>query len=268
MAATAMKICTICNTDCADRPRVKDDAGRYTCKACVDKQSVAPQAKAPLPKAPVVVKAPPVARTLDEDGLDIRSAALMEARTEAMDLPEAKSCPKCQGFMPDDQRLCMRCGYDRKRGSKVMTRVEKVKEEKPDRSRHPIDVTWIVVGFGLLTVGCAISVFAAPVMVIPAVFLLLALGAGLYITMIACQFRDGETVYAICSLVGLFVGFTSIVSLYWLFAVNDRGWLKGLWACMVLSYVILFAAIINSADGFNGVFNGGAGGGGGGAFGP
>jgi hypothetical protein len=239
MAATAMKICTVCNTDCADRPRVKDEAGRYTCRACVEKQQAKGNAG------------------LDEDGLDLRSAAMIEAKTDAMDLPETQACPKCQGFMPGGQRLCMRCGYDRKRGAKVTTRVEKIKEVKESKRRQPLDITWIVVGFGLLTVGCAVSTFVAPIMIIPAALLFAALALGLYITMISCQFRDGETIYAICSIIGFFTGgLTSLASLFWLFAVNDRGWLKGLWACMILSYVILIASIMNSADGFQGVMNG------------
>ncbi|MDP1660407.1 MAG: hypothetical protein Q8L55_00700 [Phycisphaerales bacterium] len=241
MAATATKVCTVCNADCADRPRVKDEHGRYTCKACLNRQ--ARSAAAPAPK----VVPPPMQHGFDDDGLDLRSAAMIEAKTQPIDLPEAQSCPKCHGFMSGEQRLCMRCGYDRKRGSRVTTRVERQKAEKEER-REPLDVTWIVVGFGLLTVGCAVSALVTSAMAVPALLLLSALGFGLYITIIACQFRDGETVYAVCAILSFFVGITGFVTLFWLFAVNDRGWLKGLWACMLVSYVTLFIAVLSNPE--------------------
>lgn len=247
MAATATKVCTICNADCSDKPRVKDEAGHYACKSCHDKQAnvVAPAAKSVPTRTPPPV-APPSA--FDEDGIDIRSAAMLEARTQAAELAEAESCPKCHGYLQSDQRLCMRCGFDRKRGAKVMTRVEKVKEQKEERRRQPLDITWIVVGFGLLTVGCAASALLTSAMAVPALLLLSVLGFGLYITIIACQFRDGETVYAVCAIASFFVGVTGFVTLFWLFAVNDRGWLKGLWACMILSYITLIVAVLSNPE--------------------
>jgi len=232
MAATATKVCTVCQGDCSTKPRVKDEFGRYTCRECLDQGPAYPASSA---------------RGADDDGLDLRAAAMMEVKSLALDLPETQSCPKCHGFLPTEARLCMRCGYDRKRGSKVMTKVEKVKEEK-ERRRQPLDVTWIVVGFGLLVVGAAVSACFTGVAAVPAMLLLSALGLGLYITIIACQIRDGETIYAACAIASFFVGITGLATLFWLFAVNDRGWLKGLWACMLISYITLFIAMVSNPE--------------------
>lgn len=113
MATTATKVCRLCNTDCAERPRVKDELGRYTCQACLDKE----MARAASRAAP--------ASQRDDDGLAaIRAAAMMEAKSAELDLPETQSCAKCHGYMPPENRICLRCGFDRKRGAKVMTRIE------------------------------------------------------------------------------------------------------------------------------------------------
>lgn len=120
MATTAAKVCRICMVDCGDHPRVKDELGRYTCKACYDREEALNNAA--LRRA---AGAPP-ARQLHEDNAtaDLRAAAMIEAKTEPLDLPDSKACPKCHGYLPETERLCMRCGFDRRRGCRVATRVE------------------------------------------------------------------------------------------------------------------------------------------------
>lgn len=203
MAATAAKVCTVCNVDCADRPRVKDEFGRYTCRACLDA----------LPPA----KADP-----DGDGPDLRSAAMMEAKSAALDLPEAQSCPKCHGFLNEGQRLCMRCGFDRKRGAKVVTRVEKVKEEKSstDGKRRALRM-YNYAAYAILAVTLGIG--AASFISEDVAFICLLASFGILglvgITTKICQAIDGDWVWFI---VGWFIG---IVDLVWVL-INWRTWLK------------------------------------------
>lgn len=37
----AAKICTICGDDCSDRPRIKDDSGKYACRDCYEQRRAA-----------------------------------------------------------------------------------------------------------------------------------------------------------------------------------------------------------------------------------
>lgn len=238
MAVTASKVCTVCNADCADRPRVKDEFGRYTCKACFDKQ--ARGAAAPAPKsAPRVVTPPPVARGFDDDGLDLRSAAMIEAKMQPVDLPEAQSCPKCHGFMSGEQRLCMRCGYDRKRGSVVNTRVEKVveKDRNAEKRRAISTANYMAWGMLVVCVGLAGASFIGRDASIICFWALFTILSCVGITTKICQAIDGDWGWFIA---GWFLG---IVDLVWVL-MNWRMWLKimliGSFVGTVTSVISLF----------------------------
>lgn len=238
MAATATKICTICNTDCADRPRVKDEFGRYACKACLEKQEA--QAAA---KAKGATGAPPKAG--EDDELDLRSAAMMEAKSAAMDLPEAQCCPKCNGFMPNDQRLCMRCGFDRKRGAKVMTKVEKVvepRDARKDGKRREIALHNYA-AWGLLVVCVAVG--AASFVGSGAAFICLLISIGILsyvgITTKICQAIDGDWGWFVA---GLFIGLVDIV---WIL-IGWRVWLKIMLVGPILACIASIASVIMNAE--------------------
>lgn len=186
----------------------------------------------------------------DDEGIDLRAAALIESKAQMAELPPSQLCARCQGFMPEGDRLCMRCGFDRKLGAKRTTRVEAERPdpvEKEGRAR-PMDVTWMVVGYGVVTVGLAVAALMVPSVFVPAVLLHMVLAVALSVTVLVCQFRDGDTVYAICTLASFFVGITGLVTLYWLFVVNDRGWLKGLWGSSVLANILLVIAMLTNPE--------------------
>lgn len=265
MAATATKVCTVCSADCADRPRVKDEFGRYTCKACFDKQTrsaAAPVPKAAPKSAPKVVP-PPMLHGFDDEGLDLRSAAMIESKMQPIDLPEAQSCPKCHGFMSGEQRLCMRCGYDRKRGARVTTRVEKDKDvqEERRRSASSFDPMWVVLALGLPAIGTGLWAFADPTM--DWVF---SISYGLFslttsVSVLVAQVRDKAWGYIVLmglymasfilpiiavasgsmaglagsllvlGLVGLIAG---LCQLYWVFVESGRAYLQVAWCMCIL----------------------------------
>jgi len=245
MAVTASKVCTVCNADCADRPRVKDEFGRYTCKACFDKQARG-AAAAPAPKsAPRVVTPPPVARGYDDDGLDLRSAALIEAKMQPVDLPEAQSCPKCHGFMSGEQRLCMRCGYDRKRGSKVATRVEAVKErdssadQKRQWIRNANNMAW---GMLLTCVGLTGAAFISHEMALVSVIILSTMLSLVGTTTKICQAIDREWGWFAA---GFFL--FGITDLIWIL-MNWRIWLKIMAIGSLVGSVASLIALLTNAS--------------------
>ncbi|MBY0308275.1 MAG: hypothetical protein K2Q09_05995 [Phycisphaerales bacterium] len=189
MATTTAKICSICHSDCSTRPRVKDELGRYACRTCFDTAPAAPQAPPP------------------DDALDLRAAAMIEARSQAAELPVAHSCPRCEGYLAADQRLCLRCGYDRKRGAKVLTRVETVKEVKSDwldqkRQRQKTDRT---VGIAVWSACIALLAgyfigFYVPVLFMVTAPMLAMVSVGTTITLIVFAFIDTERSAAVCGL--------------------------------------------------------------------
>ncbi|HZW05510.1 MAG TPA: hypothetical protein VFF65_00180 [Phycisphaerales bacterium] len=249
MSATATKVCSVCNVDCANRPRVKDELGRYTCKQCVERASAAGQQRA------------------DDDGLDLRAAAMMEARSEAAELPEAESCPKCHGFMAASQRLCTRCGYDRKRGAKVMTRVEQVKEQKSDwlskrresqRTDRAVGIAVWSLCIALLTAFCI--GFYVPLLLVLSFPVLVLVTMATTITLIAFAFIDADRSPAVCGILyvpifiaslvllpfigpifmlfGWFISFVCWARLMYYGATQERTWLRAL-ANTVVAQILL-----------------------------
>ena len=122
------KICGICAEDCSDRPRVKDQKGRYFCKACVDARTNQRTAEQTVPSAGdepfelddgdafQIAEEEPGARPLPIDLLD---------QTEPV-----RGCPICLKSMPKGAKICVSCGYDAVKGIQSSTLVEKAASKK------------------------------------------------------------------------------------------------------------------------------------------
>lgn len=106
-AAPSGKVCVRCGQDCSDRPRVKDDQGRYCCKACLEKGS----SHAPARSNPV-----------DSGGDGQWDAGLGEAfdalDLEPVALPESnvKPCAGCGRPMQPGAVICVACGLNQVTG--------------------------------------------------------------------------------------------------------------------------------------------------------
>lgn len=128
MEVSGTKTCIVCQTDCTNKPRIKDSQGRYCCKDCADRKRAA--------KAPTTMSPTPATQELlpDEPLLSIDLLA-EEAKAQAnvasdqvIDLapPSPDSLPaEKRGKAPnlrhagiDTSRLkpakCTNCGYDLK----------------------------------------------------------------------------------------------------------------------------------------------------------
>ncbi|MBX3404975.1 MAG: hypothetical protein KF699_16305 [Phycisphaeraceae bacterium] len=95
------KACTRCGQDCAGKPRVKDQHGRYTCQACLDRikaERAAPAGPEPPPSAP------------EPEGFDVF------ALEPSADDTRTSPCRNCGRPLPESAALCVSCGFNRKLG--------------------------------------------------------------------------------------------------------------------------------------------------------
>jgi len=113
--AAAAKLCRVCGEDCSTRQRVRDKQGRYVCKDCLDRAKAQHGGAAAGGSGEVGGETP----SGSDDWL-------------FGDIPRTEPCPSCQAPVRDDQQICLRCGYNKRSGKKVRSRVI---EEKKKRSQ-------------------------------------------------------------------------------------------------------------------------------------
>lgn len=100
MPELTAKVCIDCGQDCSNRPRVKDARGRYLCKACE-----AARARAASPHQAQSQPQPPA----DEGVFDLMPDSLLG------DVPAP--CPACSQPIPSGSVLCLKCGFDVRKGA-------------------------------------------------------------------------------------------------------------------------------------------------------
>ncbi len=138
----AAKTCAYCGADCTNKPRTKDEAGRYYCKECFPLAAAAakakgtggtaPQRAAPGPKAansaidpfddPIIL-APDLVVPRDEP------TPAAKAQTAQTELPP-KSCPSCGVILPGAAVLCTNCGFNTATQKGLKTKIERAKAAK------------------------------------------------------------------------------------------------------------------------------------------
>lgn len=105
-------MCVVCGQDCSARPRVKDQHGRYTCKACMGAEAGAP--------------APRPARTSPSPGAGDDAYVLLDLeRPEGGTLGQSPSqpCPACGTMLAAGAALCTNCGRAVESGKRATTSV-------------------------------------------------------------------------------------------------------------------------------------------------
>lgn len=126
-----VKVCVVCNADCAGKPRVKDPKGRYYCKPCYDRKA-AERAGAPMLDLGSPAPPPPVEPAPDDELADIFGMAA-EASVAP---PIALSCPKCHAGMDAGAVFCVQCGHDLRSGHAAKTRVQRAPKGPPVTSNE------------------------------------------------------------------------------------------------------------------------------------
>ena len=98
---SVQKICLICKQDCAAKPRVRDNQGRYYCKACIANRKQEQTAGA----IPIDTAQP----------------------------PPMKTCSVCVRPMAPGTVVCMNCGHDTRKGIQTSALVQKSRTKKGKR---------------------------------------------------------------------------------------------------------------------------------------
>lgn len=159
MAATpgARKQCTICGTDCAGKPRVKDPKGRYYCRSCYERAQEGAGAASGVPAGAVGS----ASSTSPDDGdfglLDDLFAA--ESQGDASPL----SCPACDAPMAHGAVICVQCGHNRQTGTAVAPpTVRTAPRVTSSRTAWPIVIGTVCIVFALLNIALKILELADP----------------------------------------------------------------------------------------------------------
>lgn len=213
------KLCVICGQDCSTRPRQKDAEGRYACTACVEKQKSRPRPAKPPP-------------LLDEDD------ALVALDDEPARVAAA-SCPGCRAPMPGGAVVCLSCGYNMQTGRSLATAVAAPARERRARSIHVSPFTFgflCVAGVGLFAAAGYYEPLAAAAFAIVVLIMMLVATIGF----IVCAFADGDSGWGIVGIVGIFLPFVGLAMLYYIFAVSERGYLKGLYIASLLGLFLVY----------------------------
>lgn len=165
--ATGEKRCSRCGKDVSGRSRAKDAQGNYICAECLDKartRSQTPRQRQPGGGAVAMAGGGTVgaaALQAPDGGADDLMSKLVQDSIE-----EGKQgCPNCRASMKANQRLCVKCGYDREKGSALHTKIEKpvvVKEQGAGLKITGLQ-QWIVTGVAaLILLGLYIPAISDP----------------------------------------------------------------------------------------------------------
>jgi hypothetical protein len=111
--APTAKVCILCKKDCSKVPRTKDQHGRYTCRACLEKRRAA---------QPAVPSAAESAHALGREAAEPADAgdndllAQLVAESPAVNSPV---CPGCNLPMAPDAVVCLACGLNTRTGQRA-----------------------------------------------------------------------------------------------------------------------------------------------------
>jgi hypothetical protein len=238
---TTAKLCTVCGTDCAGRPRIRDQQGRYICKECFDRAKQTRQTqKNPPSVSPLPTQADTVSAPADGDN----SFLLNLGSKESTGIQGTKPCPECGRAMSSNAVLCIGCGYNTSTGRRIPVRVIKTKEKAPkaegagSSSLNVMENGPLIGGIVLVVwAGAAAAMFLSPEFGFVVLLLAALLSLCVNISVLVCAFRD--------SIVwGLVVFFVPFVSLLWVYAINEDTRLKWAFTGNLLGIVAFYAMLI------------------------
>jgi hypothetical protein len=254
------KICGICGKDVSRAARVKDETGAYYCEGACFQQHKAQlhmQRGAPPSTASAASPPPPPQPQHAQPRLakpPAQPPADLSANPAFLDISKASKstgprCPACGSPMKNDESvLCTTCGYSKKRGGKLNTRVG-VDKEPSSKKGIVIDINpWVLCGVLCVIFGGTLiaSTMSEQFLLIHALVLGI-FGLIVHISLIVNAFKEGDGLWGIILLLGPFVPcvnfFAFFAILYYLFVICDSPVLKMAWAVNVIFQII--TAIFN-----------------------
>lgn len=235
---TSGKICGICGEDCSGRPRIKDQQGRYFCKACAEQ---AAKQRAAAPAAPKAAPPPPPAEPAEDEALP---ASFWN------DLPAAASpCPSCGSPMSQGGVVCMSCGHNVQTGRGAKIKVAKARTERstprlgsalsPGRVAVLLLIAFgAAFPFALGSEGAAWGFYiAAQVLVLTA-----------FITTAVAAFQDGDKGWGIAAILSLVMPCVGLAVLYYAVAKRESGYARMLMAVgFIIGVVSVFPMFATGA---------------------
>lgn len=150
MGLPAAKTCIFCGVDCAGKPRVKDERGRYACKACAEKRQAAAllgALDAPVDAADLLAEpalgdlAEPAYALVPEDrssGADRAAVAGVHPANGSNPASgsAARRCSNCGSGLDPADVLCVKCGRMLESGRPVETKKARALAAKPTREQQ------------------------------------------------------------------------------------------------------------------------------------
>lgn len=220
---TSAKICGLCGQDCSNKPRIKDNAGNYFCKACMEaKQAAKPApAAAPRPTAPRAL-APASA---SGGGYDIFADNVIGSKKIS---GPSKLCASCNSPMKEDAVVCVNCGYNQQSGKGLKTKIAVDKEPKARKSRGYMSAwTLFFIFSGVFALISCVG-FLDPSMFMGVMGLIMVCGAVAKLSLVVSAFQEGETMWGVLCLVLPFA------DIFYAFFVSDRRFPKAMYGAVVV----------------------------------
>jgi len=239
---TAAKLCTVCGIDCAGKPRIKDQQGRYICKECFDK---AKQTRQTQKSPPPAAGAPAATVAVPADGDN--SFLLAMGSKESTGTAGTKPCPECGRAMPTNAVICVGCGFNTSTGKRLSVKVLKAKKEKAqgDGSKSGSmsidDGPKVAAVIFIIYAGCGALQFVDPMAGLIGGLVCGVIGLGIAITVLLAAFRDGI-------MWGLLSLFVPLVILIWVFLINDDTKLKWMVGGQILGGIAQLAIVLYVAS--------------------
>lgn len=220
-APSPAKVCIVCRQDCSNRPRNKDEQGRYTCQDCAKKMATAGASRggsaSAAPSRPVVKSAsaggaPPVAAAAKQaagrgagamdDGLhrlaaDPLPAYMFEEKPVEVGADQ-EMCQNCGQLIKKSHVICIKCGHNKQNHKTLHTalkRPEIINDGKKSKTYFTLDNIYVVGGIWL---SAALSVIFAiiagssgePQMMALSLVVMMAVGAILGLACIIATFFE------------------------------------------------------------------------------
>lgn len=150
--APAGKTCRICGEDCSNKPRTKDQAGRYYCRECHD---AALAKKRSARSAPPRQMDPRVFAPTEPDAFALSEDVFAQGGPPPARM--AAACPGCGSRLDAGVMICVNCGYNTQTHAQIGTKTMKApKASAPGGGAWPVTIGVISIvlgGFGILLYG-------------------------------------------------------------------------------------------------------------------
>lgn len=236
------KLCSICGVDCTNKPRTKDEKGRYICADCIAKAKETKQVLANPPKPK-----PAPEKGLVHSGLEEDNSFLLELGGQALATEQGKECPKCGVMRTSRDILCLSCGYNFETGKQVKVKVEKAKvvrepgAPKPAGDNSGTYIALLGVLGGAIVIGVIYTMLPAKGSdIVTASTTMITLRRGFRLALSIPRFYVAYQAWQEGSTIGFLTFLIPFYDLYYAFSISDDPWVR---AAVLYQYTAIIGII-------------------------